>query len=169
MLNKNEIVELIEKKGLIEDYPHLETQIQPNGFDITVDKVLKFSGSGSLDFSNSERKIPETKEVIPKKKEEDDSYGWWSLEKGVYKVRTNERFNMPHDLAGIAFPRSSLLRMGCTTETGVWDAGYSGKAEFILKVDNDNGVKIKENARIAQILFVPIDEVEEGYGGVYGE
>ncbi len=169
MLNKDEILELIEERNLVEGYPHLETQIQPNGFDITVDKIFKFSESGSLDFSNSEREIPETDEVLPEKKDEDDSYGWWNLERGVYKVKTNEKFNMPHDLAGITFPRSSLLRMGCTTETGVWDAGYSGKAEFILKVDNHNGVKIKENARIAQLLFIPIDEVEEGYGGVYGE
>ncbi|MFP4116552.1 MAG: deoxyuridine 5'-triphosphate nucleotidohydrolase [Candidatus Aenigmatarchaeota archaeon] len=169
MLNKEEIVDLIESEDLVENLPHLETQIQPNGFDITVDKIFSFSGSGKLDFSNSEREIPETEEIKPEKKKEEDNYGWWKLEKGTYKVRTNERFNMPNDLAGIVFPRSSLLRMGCTTETGVWDAGYSGKAEFLLIVENEEDVEIKENARIAQLLFIPIDEVEEGYRGVYGE
>jgi len=169
MLNKDEIKELVEKEGLVENYPHLDTQLQPNGFDITVDKVFEFKDKGSLDFSNSEREIPRTEKLDPVKKSEEDEYGWWELEKGAYKVRTNEKFNMPKDLAGIVFPRSSLLRMGCTTETGVWDAGYSGKAEFLLLVKNEEGVEIKENARIAQLLFVPIDEVEEGYGGVYGD
>ncbi len=169
MMNKEEIKKLIEKKKLIENYPHLDTQLQPNGFDITVDEVHRLKDKGELDFSNSERKIPETEKIEPKKKNKEDKYGWWELEEGAYKVKTNEKFNMPRDLAGIVFPRSSLLRMGCTTETGVWDAGYRGKAEFLLLVKNEKGVEIKENARIAQLLFLPIDEVEEGYGGVYGE
>lgn len=169
MLNKGEIEELIEEEGLVENYPDMETQIQPNGFDITVDEVFRFSGKGKLDFSNSEREIPDCRKIEPKKKDEEDEYGWWKLDKGVYKVRTNEKFNMPKNLAGIVFPRSSLLRMGCTTETGVWDAGYEGKAEFLLIVENEEGVEIKENARIAQLLFIPIEEVDEGYGGVYGE
>ncbi|MFP4045602.1 MAG: deoxyuridine 5'-triphosphate nucleotidohydrolase [Candidatus Aenigmatarchaeota archaeon] len=169
MLNKDEIIQLIEKKDLIRDCPHLETQIQPNGFDITVDKIFTFSEPGKLDFSNSERKIPDCEEVEPEKKSEDDKYGWWKLEQGVYKVRCNEKFKMPKDLAAICFPRSSLLRMGCFTHTGVWDAGFEGMAEFVLFVENKEGVEIKENARIAQLVFLPVEEVEEGYSGVYKE
>ncbi len=169
MLNRGEIKKLIEQEGLVENYPHLETQLQPNGFDITVDEIHRFTETGRLDFSNSERKIPKTHGIEPEKENKEDKYGWWKLEEGTYKVKTNERFNMPRDVAGIVFPRSSLLRMGCTTETGVWDAGFVGKAEFLLMVKNKDGVEIKENARIAQLLFVPINEVEEGYRGVYGE
>ncbi len=167
ILNRKQIKKEVEK-GLVEDYPHLETQLQPNGFDITVGEIHRFKEPGRLDFSNSEREIPETEKIEPERKNKEDDYRWWKLQKGSYKIKTNERFNMPNDLAGIVFPRSSLLRMGCTTETGVWDAGFSGKAEFILMVMNEE-VEIKENARVAQLLFVTTEEVEDGYRGVYGE
>ncbi|MFP4116276.1 MAG: deoxyuridine 5'-triphosphate nucleotidohydrolase [Candidatus Aenigmatarchaeota archaeon] len=169
MLNKEDIQGLVREKDLIENYPHLDTQLQPNGFDITVDKIFRFSEKGKLDFSNSERELPDCDKIKPEKKNEEDKYGWWELEEGAYKVRTNERVNLPKDLAALGFPRSSLLRMGALVQQAVWDAGYSGRGEFILVVENEEGVEIKENARVAQLVFFPVKEVKEGYGGVYGE
>lgn len=169
MLNREQIEEMIRKNGLVQGFPHLETQIQPNGFDITVDKIFRFSGAGKLDFSNSEREISGCEEIEPEKKDEDDEYGWWALEKGAYKVRTNERFRIPKDIIALAFPRSSLLRMGVHVEHGVWDAGFQGKAEFLLVVHNEKGIEIKENSRISQLIFIPIEKVEEGYGGIYND
>jgi len=169
MLNEREIKKMIEERDLVENYPHLETQIQPNGFDITVDKIFKFSEGGKLDFSNSEREIPECEEIEPEKKDEDDKYGWWDLEAGAYKVKTNERVNLPEDLSALGFPRSSLLRMGALVQQAVWDAGFSGTGEFILLVENQDGVEIKENARVAQLVFMDLEEVDEGYRGVYNE
>lgn len=156
------------ENGLVKDYIHLETQLQPNGFDVTVAEIHEFGGSGKLDFSNSEREIPDSEPIEPEKKDEEDDYGWWSLDPGVYKVVMNEKVDIPDNLVGIAFPRSSLLRMGCTTENAYWDAGYTGGGAFVLKVENQDGVEIKENARINQIGFIEVDETEEGYSGIYG-
>lgn len=111
ILNQNQIKELIEEQDLIEDYFSLEIQLQANGFDLTAGKIFKFKNSGAIDFSNSEREIPEAEEIKPEKKDSSDKYGWWNLEKGGYKVRTNERIRLPKDLMAISFPRSSLLRM----------------------------------------------------------
>jgi dUTP pyrophosphatase len=167
ILNREALKDAVEE-GLITDYIHLDTQLTPNGFDLTVDEIHEFDGSGSLDFSNGEREIPDTTPIEPVKKNEDDDYGWWNLEPGVYKVVMNEKVDIPNNLVGLAYPRSSLLRMGVTTENAVWDGGYSGGGAFMLKVENPEGVEIKENARLNHIVFVAMDETEEGYSGIYG-
>ncbi|MCX5749120.1 MAG: deoxyuridine 5'-triphosphate nucleotidohydrolase [Candidatus Saganbacteria bacterium] len=169
MLNKKEIEELIKEKKLVSNYIDLEKQLTPNGFDMTVAQVFEYDGSGRLDFSNNERVIPKTKELFPVKRKPDDKYGWWHLKKGSYKVVTNETVCIPNDIISIAFTRSSLLRMGAFTQNGVWDAGFIGKSEFILIVENPHGMEMKQNARIIQLLFERINEVEEGYKGIFQE
>ena len=166
MLNKLEIKQLIEQEKLIENYINLDKQLTPNGFDLTVEKISEFESAGALDFSNNERILPQGKEVQPQKLKPADKYGWWHLKKGAYKVKTNEVINMPNKLVGLAFTRTSVLRMGAFTQNGAWDAGFKGKSEFILVVENNYGVKIKENARIIQLLFLRVEETEE-YNGIY--
>jgi len=88
------------------------------------------------------------------------------LQKGAYKVRTNEVVNLSNNLSALAFSRTSLLRMGAFTQNGVWDAGFKGKGEFILVVQNPRGVELKQNARLIQLVFFRVEETEE-YDGVY--
>jgi len=166
MHNKKEIKQLIEKTKLIQNYINLDKQLTPNGFDLTVEKIFEFDSAGALDFSNNERVLPQTKELLAQKMKPDDKYGWWDLKKGAYKIRTNEVINMPNNLVALAFSRTSLLRMGAFTQNGAWDAGFKGKSEFILVVENNYGIKIKENARIIQLLFLRAEETES-YQGIY--
>lgn len=167
MLNDKQIKKLIEEEVLVENYPHLETQLQPNGFDLTVAKVFEYTSQGAVDFSNSERVIADAEGIPAQKETPDAEYGWWNLLEGAYKVRTNERINLPNDMAGYAYPRSTLLRNGAFTQTAFWDAGFEGRADFILVVQNPEGIRIKENARLAQIAFERIQEAEEGYNGMH--
>ena len=169
MLNRQEIQYLIKEKELINDYPNLDIQLTPNGFDLTAGSVFEFIGSGSLDFSNKERIIPQAKEINPEKKKTQDKFGWWNLTRGAYKIQTNETFNLPEDLVAIAFPRSSLLRMGAFVQTAVWDAGFRGRSEFILVVENHQGLRLKQNARIVQLVFIRINKTNLGYQGIYQE
>ncbi|MDY6788703.1 MAG: deoxyuridine 5'-triphosphate nucleotidohydrolase [Candidatus Nanohaloarchaea archaeon] len=166
-LNREQLRQRIEEEGLITNYPHLDTQLTPNGFDLTAGEIHEFQGPGRLDFSNSEREIPDTEPIQPEKKDPGDDYGWWKLGPGAYKVVTNERVEIPNDLVGISDPRSSLLRMGAFIANGFWEAGFEGTAEFLLKVENPEGIEIKENARVCQLAFLEIEEVEEGYDGRY--
>jgi dUTP pyrophosphatase len=167
MLNSEEIKRLIERENLITDYLNLDIQLTPNGFDLTAGSVFEFDKAGALDFSNKERKLVEGKELLPQKENPQDKFGWWNLKAGVYKIITNEVVNLPKDLIGIAFSRSSLLRMGAFTSTGVWDAGFRGRSEFILVVGNPKGMKLKQNARVVQLMFTKITETENGYDGIY--
>jgi dUTP pyrophosphatase len=167
MLNRQEIERLIKEKSLVAGYIDLNTQLTPNGFDLTAAYIHAFTCAGSLDFSNKERSLPPCKEIIPRKKNKQDKFGWWHLKKGIYKVTTNEIVTLPKDMLAISFPRSSLLRMGIFTHTGVWDAGFSGRSEFVLVVENHRGARVKQNARVVQLIFQGINETSHGYQGVY--
>lgn len=167
MLNREEIRKLVSSHNLVSGYIDLETQLTPNGIDLTINQIYAFSGRGNLDFSNKERVLPATELLIAEKNDDTDQYGWWTLGKGAYKVVTNEIVKLPLDLIGMAFPRSSLLRMGVFTQTGVWDAGFNGRSEFILIVENAEGAKIKRNSRVVQLMFTRINETGQGYEGVY--
>ena len=63
--------------------------------------------------------------------------------------------------------RASLSRSGVAVDTGVWDAGFEGKSEFLLIVGNKNGFRIKKDAKIIQLVLCRILETKEGYKGVY--
>jgi dUTP pyrophosphatase len=167
ILNRRDIASLIKEEKLIIDYINLDIQLTPNGFDLTCGQVFEFASCGALDFSNSERVISRDKEVNPRKRKPKDKFGWWNLKKGAYKIRSNESFNLPNDLIAIASPRSSLLRSGVFTQTAVWDAGFKGRSEFILVVENEKGARIKQNARLVQVIFFKINKVTQGYAGIY--
>ncbi len=169
MLNRQEIEKLINEKELISGFFDLNVQLTPNGFDLTVAAVSEFIEAGALDFSNKQRLIPEAKELIPVKKNQEDKFGWWHLKPGIYKIRSNEVINLPKDLGAVAFPRSSLLRMGVFSQNGVWDAGFKGKSEFVLVVGNPAGLRLKQNARVIQLVFWPMNETRIGYNGIYQE
>lgn len=167
ILSKEEIKGLIEQKGLVSGFIDLSTQLTPNGFDLTVKSISAFGSAGSLDFSNKERKLPEFKELEPKKLKNTDQFGWWRLKKGCYKVLTNESVNIPNDLIAFAFSRSSALRMGAFVENAVWDSGFSGRSEFLLVVENPSGFNLKQNARVIQLVFLRTAGTQEGYNGIY--
>jgi dUTP pyrophosphatase len=166
ILVKKEILERIKKQDLITDFINLEKQLTPNGFDLTVATISQFNGAGSLDFSNKQRCIPSAQTMQPIKADQSQPYGWWELAAGSYKVKTNESVNLSSNIIALAFSRTSLLRMGAFTEHGVWDAGFSGRGEFILNVTNNAGIRIKQNARLAQLIFYEVAETES-YNGIF--
>lgn len=166
-LSRQEILWRIQKENLIQDFIDLEVQLTPNGFDLTCGWVYEFDSAGAIDFSNRERLIPQGCQILPQKKSPEDKFGWWQLKQGIYKIKTNEIVNLPFDLIALAFSRSSLLRAGAFTQHGVWDAGFKGRGEFILAVENPFGLQLKQNARIAQLIFLPITKTNKGYQGMY--
>lgn len=166
-LNCDEIKELVEKNKLLENYIDLNTQLTPNGFDLSARSISSFDASGCVDFSNKERLIPAACEISPEKKNISDKYGWWNLKPGIYKVLTNETVNLPNDLIALAFSRTTLLRMGVFTQHGVWDAGFCGRGEFVLSVQNPHGASLKQNCRVAQLIFIRIKKCSVGYNGIY--
>ena len=144
-------------QGLIDQ----DVQTQSNGIDLTLREVREFRGPGHLDFSNKHRVLPSTSLI------DFDPDGWVSLNPGSYLVSFNEVVNLPLSLMALGKPRSSLLRMGATVETAVWDAGYRGRSQCLLVVHNQQGLRLARNARILQLVFFRLGSETEGYSGAY--
>jgi dUTP pyrophosphatase len=163
MLSHAELLLLLNKNPpLVEHMVDPKVQVQPNGIELTLQRVEAHESSGAIAFDNSERKLPQTKNM------DFDNEGWLYLPKGSYKIVFNEVVNIPKNIAALAKPRSSLLRCGVTIETAVWDAGYSGRSESLLVVHNEKGFRVKKDARLLQLLFFRLDkEVKKGYSGIY--
>ena len=161
MLNSTEIRRLIEENQLITGYVDLETQLQPTGFDLSLGAILGYKGGGSVDFSNVEREIAPTEPLEP------DDEDWYTLKQGCYTIVYNEVVKIPLDVVAMARSRSTMLRNGASVETAIWDPGYQGRSSSLLVVSNPNGIKLKRDARVAQLVFFNIQEVPKGYDGIY--
>ena len=64
MLSHDELISLInEKPPLVEKMIDPDIQVQPNGVELTLQRVEFHEGQGSIAFDNSERKLPQTKNL----------------------------------------------------------------------------------------------------------
>jgi dUTP pyrophosphatase len=139
-----------------------EAQTQMCGVELTLQRVERFLSAGALAFDNKERKLPET-EVA-----EFDPSGGVDLGPGAYLVTFNEIVDIPKDMSALARPRSSLLRMGATMETALWDPGYRGRSQSLLVVYNSQGLRLRRNARLMQLVFMRLErEADKAYSGIY--
>lgn len=162
-LSQSELKELLHADPpLVEHAIDIEQQLQVNGFELTLQRIEQIQGAGKIAFSNQERIIPETTPIVFNEE------GWTHLAPGAYKVIFNEIVNIPNNIAAIGLPRSSLTRCGATLETAVWDAGYRGRSESLLVIYNPEGMHIKKDARILQLVFMRLSTpVNKGYDGAY--
>lgn len=148
--------------AFVEDAVDIEVQTQPNGVELTLAWLERFTGAGALGFSNEDRQLPATERI------EFDGDGWAELPPGPYKIGFNETVTIPRDRYAIARPRSSLLRMGVSAPTALWDSGFRGKGEGLIVVHNAHGLRLRRGARLIQLVFFTLpEEVEEPYQGRY--
>ena len=163
ILSKHEILERIKSDPpLVKDFINLDAQLQPAGIDLTLRRIFRIEDRGRLGFTNEERMIPRWEEL------KFDDEGWIFLLPGGYIVQYNEIVHLPLDLVAIGKPRSSLLRMGATIFSAVWDPGYMGRGTGLLVVFNSHGIFLKRNCRILQLCFLKLSQsTSEGYRGEY--
>jgi len=145
---------------LARNMPDPERQLQPNGLDITVESVWRLVSQGRLG-TGDDRALPQRISVPFR------AYGWLHLDPGTYVIRFNEILHIPLDVMALGRPRSTLLRCGVSLHTAVWDAGYRGRSESLLVVHNPQGLRLRQNARICQLVFFPVSFPSNGYNGYY--
>ena len=162
-LNREEIARLITgNHPLIENYVSLESQLQPNGFDLSLRDVFVFETLGAIGAADVDRTLAATNALTYG----DD--GWIDLAPGPYLVTFNEVVNLPLDIMALGRPRSSLLRSGVSLHTAVWDAGYRGSSQSLLTVHHVDGFRLQRNARLAQLVFFRLSSPPStGYQGRY--
>lgn len=163
VLGRDELERLIQsERPLVSEWLDLAEQLQPNGFDLTLQAVGRLNRRGILGADDATRVLPEAR-PIPF---EDD--GFVTLAPGPYQIIYNEIVDLPHDLMALGRPRSSLCRCGVSIHTAVWDAGYRGRSTSLLVVDNPDGFRVQRNARVMQLVFFSLTAaVGQGYRGTY--
>ena len=160
VVDKKTLLALISKQRLVTDIVDEQIQVSPNGVELTLHKIFSFLGSGTVDFSNEERQIPDYEELPIEG-------GAYQLKSGTYLVTYNETVHIPTDMIAIGRPRSSLLRSGVTIESAVWDAGYKGRSRGLLTVYNPHGFIVKPNARLLHLIFFKLLHETQSYDGAY--
>lgn len=127
---------------------HKETQLHEKNVDLTISKVFALKNKGKLDFGGSEFNKSDLKEIYPEKKSEEDKYGWWNLNQGVYLVEFNEELKKGF---GIVQSINRLIQTGSFIPMRIVEG--NNKIKSLLFV-GDNGVDIKENARAAGLFKI---------------
>jgi dUTP pyrophosphatase len=128
---------------------------------MTLRLVAVMTSPGQLALANDERILPEWQEL------DFGEDGYAELVPGPYRIVYNEIVHLPKDVVAFGYPRSSLLRFVADVRTAVWDAGYSGRSESLLIVNNPHGLRLKRDARVMQLVFFTLDGQTEGYRGRY--
>ena len=161
MLDRDSITELIlGDSPLISGFDDLEEQVQPNGFDLTLQEIRELNSGGYMGKGPNQRLLSNS-DILAF-----DYQGWVHLNPGSYLITFNEICHLPLDLMALGKPRSSLLRSGVTISTAVWDAGYRGRSQSLLTVLNPYGFGVQQNARLLQLIFIRLEHTTiRGYQG----
>lgn len=162
ILSGKDIRRLLENDPpLVKGWVDLETQVQANGFDLTLRDISVPQSAGKMTVANNQRILSDLSPLVF------DAMGNIELVAGIYIITYNEIVHLPRNIMALGRPRSSLLRCGVTVGTAVWDAGYEGRSQSLLVVYNQRGFCVQKNARITQLVFMELTGDSEGYDGVY--
>ncbi len=115
------------------------------GLKLTLGEVYKLESRGVL--SRSGKELPSYALVEP-------DNGYYYLLPGPYYIKYNEYLKIPNGYIGLAIQRSSLIRMGVTLYTAVWDPGYEGRGSGLIVVHNPHGVAIERGVQVAQLVII---------------
>jgi dUTP pyrophosphatase len=136
-----------------------DTHLTSQGYDFSVDKIESMSGVGRLLLDDK---------TLPSYERADRTGRFYHLKPGQYIVTFEEHVNIPWDVCGFMWSRSTLLRMGASMQTAVWDAGYYGVGASLLLVSNPLGITIERGARIGQMIFHRLETgTKRPYNGQY--
>jgi dUTP pyrophosphatase len=162
-LSREQLMSLIlGDPPLLTEYISLSDQVQPNGVDVTLHAISRYSGRGTVAASNADRVLPDLEPL------QFDEAGYIDLDPGPYHIVYNEVVNLPLDLMALGRPRSSLGRCGVTIHTAVWDAGYHGRSTSLLVVNNPAGFRLQRDAKVMQLVFFGLSRrADQGYSGRY--
>lgn len=156
------LLRLVKTKKLVENLSARElTNPEGTGFDLRLGEVYKIKGQGFLGID--ERQTPEARRVAkyggPKRKRQ----AFRIKPDEFYLVKTIESVNLPDDIGGYLYARSTLFRCGLTLLLTQIAPGYQGELTIGLANLGRCEVDIELGARIAHVQF----ERVEGGGRTY--
>jgi dUTP pyrophosphatase len=139
-----------------------EGDVQPNGIDISIGRLFQLSGTVKLISKKDNRQYPKLLELKP-------IDNFWQLEPGTYLVEVAEEIIIPNDAIGYVAPRSTLLRMGATVFSGIWDKGFQGIGDNHGRILLQTSLpfEIHTSVAIAQMIFISAVDDKTVYQGNY--
>ena len=143
LLNANQVEQMLVTNG-----KGKKAQV---GYDLTVKDVKAIRG-GILYADETQLEPYDQIETMSVQKKDGDHREVWSLKPGIYSVTFEQGCKLDDQTTAFIRQRSSVLRMGGTVTSGVYDPGF--------EVDEMGGVMtltksavIEKGARLAQIIM----------------
>ena len=140
------------------------SQIQPNGIDLTVDKVFKLVTEAILSSTKATCEDAELQQYRAAHYHGIQDEGW-VLNSGYYVIEWTETVRIPDNVIGLINPRSTLIRSGGTIHGALWDRGCYGKGRSGLMLHNS--LLIEQGTRLAQLIFIHATKTNQAYEGRY--
>ncbi|MFH1233598.1 MAG: hypothetical protein V1649_03030 [Patescibacteria group bacterium] len=122
------------------------------GFDLRFGEVYELEGDGFLGVE--ERNTPKINLLAKydSNKNEKDNFFIFQPSQ-YYLIKTIEKVNLPTNLSGIIFPRTTIFRSGLGLFNGIVQPGYFGELTFGICNLGPSAIKISFGARVAHITF----------------
>jgi deoxycytidine triphosphate deaminase len=144
-------------------------KINPNGVDLAPRRVSKLPMDSTIFLRGDERGYLGPGEELMTEKEDlaPDASGFYLFERGgMYELRFPE-VNIPSTCTGLAFPRSTLNRLGIIKlESAVFDSGYRGEPTQVIFTPISAKVH-KDEAMIQLVLLRNEKAAATLYSGFY--
>ena len=151
ILGIKELQQLVKKEKLVENLCERElNNPEGAGFDLRLGEIYTLKGEGFLGIE--ERKTPEI-EIIAKYNPQDKEKKFIFNPGEYFLIKTIERVNLPINISGIIFSRTTLFRSGIGLFNGIVQPGYSGELTFGACNLSKYAIKISLGARIVHITF----------------
>lgn len=153
ILGIKELHRLVKEQQLVENLCERELNSPEGaGFDLRLGEVYQLEGDGFLGVE--ERSTPEVKLVAKYNSKLTEEKNTFVFEPGkYYLIKTMEKVNLPTNLSGIIFPRTTLFRSGLGLFNGVVQPGYSGELTFGICNFGPSRIRISFGARVVHITF----------------
>lgn len=134
------------------------------GFDLRLGEVYELEGDGFLGVE--ERQTPKSRLVAKNDDSKNEQENSFVFEPGkYYLIKTMEKVNLPVDISGIIFPRTTMFRSGLGLFNGVVQPGYCGELTFGICNLGKSNIKISFGARVVHITFHQVDGEGNQYRG----
>ena len=142
VLSDSDILSLIEK-GSLKIIGFDESNLTPNGYDVTVSEVW---------IPSTDSRVVEGEVQVPERE--------W------FVIGTAEHLELPSDIVGGIWMRTTWVRKGILSSFGRIDAGFKGNLTFSAYNASSAQITLRIGDRFAQVVF---EELRSSAHKEYGQ
>jgi len=124
-------------------------QIHGYAVALSVKTIYAVDPTGQVDFGGGEYMAAGKLPVEAMRRNREDKYTWWELDRGGYFIEFNETLELAADEIAVLEPDERLIRAGAS-HPPIYLRGRVMPVETLLSVDASR-VAIKQNARISRV------------------